>query len=252
MKDVILILLAAGALRDRASRRAKGIVVGTLLMFFVLNIFIITNTKQEMDYSSSVLNYLNILNFSSFYILGFGNIYRNNKENINNDFLQFAVHLPVSKKSVSMARFALVWIGMLPALAVLLYQNIICYFRELNGFSGYIGFCTILFCCHLLIFSAICGFNPYISPRNIVMIILYIASIIVVLITSVSIFASLGLNNEHILYGMYGVGFSGIFAKLEILSGRNGSILVVLSIIISFCLCSVIPERIFIKKGWSV
>ncbi len=252
MRDVILLLKAAECLRDRRTKNIRRIFIGYLILFAGINLLLITKSNEQTDFSSVAINYFNMANFSTIFVITLGNIFRIDKSIAKNDFLQFAAILPVCKESVSHTKFITIWLTFIPAFLVLIYQNIICYIRGLNGFSGYIGLCTILVCLQLLILSSISGFNSYFKPKGKMSLAFSLVAVIIIFLPAAGIFASIGLKNSDIYYGIFGDSFSGIFYRLESLSGSTGGILVILCIILSFALCCIFPQRIFARKGWSV
>lgn len=252
MRDAILLLKAAEFLRDRRMKIIRRIFIGYLILFAGVNFLLISISTEQTDFSSIVINYFNMANFSTVFVITLGNIYRTDKAIAKYDFLQFVAFLPVSKRAVSHSKFITIWLAFIPSFLVLVYQNIICYIRGLNGFAGYAGLCTVLVCLQFMILSSICGFNPYLNPKGKMSLTFSLASISIIFLPAAGIFVSIGLKNNDILYGIFGESFTGIFYKLEALSGSTGGLLVLLCIILSYALCCIFPERIFARKGWSV
>jgi len=251
MREALLLLKAKKSISDSTTVKLRKLFVGIMIFQMIINIVLII-TLHDNDYSGIVINFVNILNLSTMYIIAYGYFFRSNSEKVKNDFLKFAIQIPVSKKAVSISKFIHIWIAFIPLFIILIVQNVAYYVKSFEGMSGYIGLCTILACSQFIILSLVGGFSPFMNPRRRFSKAFSFLTVAIVLLSLVIIFATIGLNNEEISYGMFGPRFVGIFERLEFLSGSTGGVVSIVSIVLGYLLSFTIPNKIFGKKGWEV
>lgn len=252
MREALLLIKATKKLGDSMSNSMRRVFVTVLLVFAAIAMLLVTFQEQKADYSSVIINFMNMLNFSTLYIVSFGYILRIHNAKNKYDFLKFVVQLPVTKKSYSTAKFINIWIGMLPTFLILAYLNVIVLIKGLSGIAGYIGFCTVISCWQLLFLSFISGINSYIDPKKGLAKFFGYISVFSVFTNAVVIFGTIIFNEEDTQYAMLGTGLIKLFKSLEVLSGAACGACVVLVMIISYLVGCVIPEKLFTKKGWNV
>lgn len=252
MKETILLIKATMSLMDGTAKRSRNLFIGVLIAFTVILFILIGITEQKKDYSGIIINFMNLLNFSALYSIGFGYIIRNNKSNFKSDIVQFIAQLPIGKRNFSGAKFIYICIGMLPCVIILICLNIFSDIKGLTGIDGYIGFCTLLLCVQILVLSSVSGFNPYLNSKKVVSNLQNFMAILPIFLIASIIFVTIGLNNEEIYYGIFGSGFSGFFMKLEFIAGIPGAIAVIITLIAGYLLGCLIPDKLFSKRGWSV
>lgn len=251
MREALLLIKATRCISDKSSKLSRKFFIGMLALLMLLNI-LMSIVVHDKDCAAIVINFVNLLNISTIYVIVYGFNFRNRSQISKVDFINFAVQLPVSKKAIGLSKFIQIWIGFIPLFIVIIIQNISCYVKSLAGLSGYIGLCTILMCSQFIILSLISGFNPFIAHKSHISKLLTVLGIVMFFINIVIIFANIGLNNKEIFYGMFGARFVGMFKNLEIFSGVTGGLVTIISVIIGYLLSYTIPNKIFGKKGWSV
>jgi hypothetical protein len=251
MRDELLLLKATKSLSERSSIVSKRVFSGMLIVLMILNVLLIVIINGK-DHSTIVINFANLLNISTTYIIIYGYILRNNSEKYKNDFLKFAIQIPVSKKAVSISKFIQIWIVFIPLFIIIIVQNILCYIKSVEGMSGYIGLCTILACIQFILISLISGFYPYIETKRQSSKAFGFLLLPIIFLSFVLIFGSIGSSNDEIYYGMLGSRFVTIFERLEFFSGITGGLVSIISIALGYLLSFDIPNKIFGKKGWSV
>lgn len=251
MRDALLLLKATKSLSDSTTVKLRKLFAGIVIFLMILAILSITIFKYK-NYSGMVINFVNILNLSTLFVIAYGYFFRSDSKKVKIDFLKFAVQIPVSKKAVSISKFINIGIAFIPLFIILIVQNISYYVKSIEGMSGYIGLCTILVCSQFIILSLVGGFSPFMNPGRLFSKALSFLTVAIVLLSMVMIFGSIGLNNEEMYYGMFGPRLVGVFERLEFFSGRTGGLIVIITIALGYLLSFTIPNKIFGKKGWKV
>lgn len=251
MREALLLVKATRSLGDKSLKLSRKFFSGMLIFLMLLNI-LMSVIIHDKDCAAIVINFVNTLNFSTFYVIANGFIIRNRSEVSKVDFIKFAVQIPVNKKSIGLSKFIQIWIGFIPLFIIIICQNISCYLKSMEGLQGYIGLCTILMCSQFIVLSLIAGFNPFLAHKSNISRLFTFLYLVIICISLVIIFGNIVLNNEEIYYGMFGARFTGLFEKLEFFSGTTGGVVSILSICLGYLLSYYIPNKIYGREGWNV
>jgi hypothetical protein len=194
---------------------------------------------------SLLIQLINLINLAS--ILAINTVNANKK---NNNLL--LIQLPVEKRDIFNSKFFIMLKCAAPILLSVLYLLALNYFTgSIAYITASIGFFTVIFCLWFIVLSVGIGFSNLSSGKfkfAKLSIVGITALVLVFIIYSISVdFANLGKVSD--IYNSLGRWFAPILKASGIFGSFGGLVLLVISLMIGYYLCVILPLKISKREG---